>query len=73
MSDEELIEAVEEKYSDYAPEALEIAKQELIRRNIAFIDEGESFPTNDADPFMAEDDPNADEVYRGLSGRKTTD
>jgi hypothetical protein len=47
MSDDDLIEAVEEKYSNFTHEALEIAKEELNRRKIPFTDKSALYPSDE--------------------------
>ena len=44
MSNDDLLQAVEKEYDNYTREALDIAQQELRRRNLYFIDKSELFP-----------------------------
>lgn len=66
MTDDELLEAVQEKYDHFTREAFEAAKEELRLRNIDFIDKSADF-VPDEDDSQTEDTPleevMADKLY----------
>lgn len=59
MSDEDLISAVEEEYDNYTRKALDMAQQELRRRNRYFVDKSMFFPPreDETDPMDSVDIP----------------